>query len=410
MPTNLLIWNIQNFTSRRITPGEAGYEAMLDINGQHIRTIDYNLLRQNYILNNIAAAAAHIVVVIETISGQGVKGSLIETGGSSGCRSLLGLIRQTTNNANWYLVPPLKLVDKLQVQQMKAEDEREDILMIAKDGAYTEGVSVFYDSNHVTFIGPYVWPNSTNPNTFPNNDPRKIAVTPGVPTEAYPAPWTNVLPAGNHYAGMFEYFDGNGSELWFDGIDSRRPFFTKFTENGTGRIISLVSVHLPPKGPSAGVALTKVAGFFRFRYPIAQNEAIFIVGDYNVDYLAEEGVNYLRDLDAQYGFVPIFTRAQTRSPSLYKRRGYATAEEYFSPKGLDNLAARYGSRAAANQVQFRFLDRVSPPGALMYFPLSEIKKIQNQDQQNTCFRLPQNFGFLGPVPGTSDHLGIAYTV
>ncbi|MBV8280270.1 MAG: hypothetical protein JO170_34105 [Verrucomicrobia bacterium] len=420
MPTNLLVWNIQNFTSRKITPGLSGTEPVYDPQGNRLPDFDVSHGKLNYILTNITFSQADIVVVIETISGQGVKGSLIESAGATGCQSLLTLIRNRTNNANWYLVPPLKLVDRLQVQQMEAE-EGADLLEIHRDGAYTEGISVFYNHNQVNFIGPYVWPSSANPNTYPNNDPRKIAVPAGVGvvTENYPAPWNNVLPPGNNFAGQYEFFY-QGSEVLFDGTGCRRPFLTKFTEVAPpGRIISLVSVHLPPQGASAGTALTRLAEYFsRARYNIAPNEVILIVGDYNVDYLKKGGTNYLRDIQEQHGIVPLFSRERKPRvnnrdmPSMYRRiTGSKPAEwnDYLNPKGLDNLAGR--GAFAANTPQYAFLDRVPWPGAnrVMYLSLDEIKNI-TPDVRNLCFRRQQNFGHVGPVPGTSDHIGIVYVV
>jgi hypothetical protein len=405
MPTNLLVWNIQNFTSNKFMPG-GELVPVRDINGRFVAAVDYNNIRKNYILNNIARSNAHVVVVIETISGRGVKGSLIQSAGSVGARSLLAQIRTATNNANWWLVPPLKLVDALQVQEIEDDDSGELNFMIQAEGAYTEGISVFYNSQQLTFNGPYYWPASTRPNTLPNDNPQKVAVALAGPTENYPAPWNNVLPAGNHRAGQYQYFDNNQAEILFPAVGSRRPFFTQFVEAGTGRIISLVSVHFPPNGASAGAALTSLSGYFRHHYAISPNEVILIAGDYNIDYLTD-GI-YLRHLDEDR-FVPLLTGARTRMPTMYKRRGNATATDYLKPAGLDNIAVRYGSLGAVNPTTLQILNRVGPAQnfeGLTYIPLEEILKLPDPAQTD-CFRSPQNYGYLGPAPGTSDHMGLA---
>ena len=98
-------------------------------------------------------------------------------------------------------------------------------------------------------------------------------------------------------------------------------------------------------------------------------------------------------------------------PTMYKRRGYATATDYLKPEGWDNIAVRYGSLAAVNPTTLQIVNRVAPaqnfPG-LTFTPLSEILKLQG-NAQTDCFRSPQNYGFLGPAPGTSDHMGLAFT-
>jgi hypothetical protein len=94
---------------------------------------------------------------------------------------------------------------------------------------------------------------------------------------------------------------------------------------------------------------------------------------------------------------------------MYKRRGNATATDYLKPAGLDNIAVRYGSLGAVNPTTLQILNRVGPAQnfeGLTFIPLEEILKLPDPAQTD-CFRSPQNYGYLGPAPGTSDHMGLA---
>jgi len=413
MPSTLLIWNIQNFTSNKILPG-LGAVPVFDIQGRQVKLIDKNQFRLHYI---ISATNPDIIVVIETISGQGVKGSLITGAGSVGALALLEAIRQAQGNQNWMLVPPLKLVDSLQVQEMEDDDTGELNSELLKEGAYTEGISVYFNSSKLSFLGPYVWPDSARvPQTYPNGDPRKVAVAQAAFTQGYPPPWNDTLPPGNHRAGQYGYFENiqnQWRELLFPGLGSRRPFFTKFQEAGTNRIISLVSLHFPPNAPAAGQALAALTRYFGLIYQIAQNEVILLAGDYNIDYLVQEGPEYDRLGSIRMdGFEPLLTHETVSTSTIYRTvQAHATATNYLGNKGLDNVAVRYGSQQARHPRNLAILNRVidSPDfKALMLTPLPEILKLK-EPEQTQCFLFPQNYGFLGPIKntGTSDHLAIA---
>src|SRR5579875_1060917 len=197
MPTNLLVWNVQFFTSNKISMANADWHDFVDLHGNVVDGTFTSLMNLDYILSNVKKADAHIFVLIENLSSRGTLGSLAGGNGAIGSRLLLDRLRGETLNRNWMLVPPLKTVAAVQTQRGEG-----GLIALVREGAYTECVSVYYRNDLLNFVGPYVWPQSDN-----NDAPGKTAQpNTGQNTQAYPADWDDTYPAGNYFAGQFEYY------------------------------------------------------------------------------------------------------------------------------------------------------------------------------------------------------------
>lgn len=406
MSTKLLVWNIQTFSNKKINFLKYPEIApVYSFDGRQRPSQAVGFIRASYIVNNVMVLDPDIFVLVELMSSKGKMGGLVGGSGGQGIRLLLSMLRN--RDPNWMLVPPLRLVDSLQIQEM--DDGQKEIY---KEGARAEAIAVFYRSTNLEFIGPWIWPQSDPPQPGqpdPNMSPNKVAVPPGGPTQNYPYPWAGCLPEGEDgRAGQYLFIDpATNGEILFPGLGSRRPFFTKFREKATGRIISLASVHYPPYEPSAAGALQRTAGYFDYVYPMTANEVVLIAGDWNVDSLSPTFTSF-ENLRLGQGWVKFFNSGRAQ-PTLYKRRQDATPTDYRSAYCLDNIAFKYGSaQARPNDIRLDILERVNttPPPTAMYNTVAQIQTLPTANQQNEVFRLPQNFGGLGPNPGTSDHLAL----
>lgn len=405
MPLKLLAWNIQNFTLNKIDATIGDITAVWLPDGP-VASMRYNSLRSDYIIDTVTLADPDIFVLIEVISAKGTKGSLVSGKGAQGLLQLLNLLR--TKSDQWCLVPALKLVNKINTTEIDGEGDAEDaeLLELLNEGQYTEGIGVFYRKDRLDFVGPYVWPNT------PGNDAaNKVAVLPGngVTPGPYPNEWQNGLPAGNYYAGQYVYASKaepgkvKSSPLEFPGKESRVPFLTRFVEKGgTKRVISLASVHFPPNSKNAETALARLAGYFE-DVGIADNEIQVIAGDYNIDFgeeysLARMHLVGLYEFDVAFGY--------GASPTMFKRASQATPTDYQHDLVLDNVAIRRG-KDAIEPVGAWVINRVNAQGipSAMWISMDQILQ-EPPAVQDDVFRLPMNFGRLGPVPGTSDHLPI----
>ena len=123
MPTNLLMWNVHFFTVNKIAMANANWLDLVDTTGAPVDGTFDTLMNLEYITSNLQYVnpplgdGAHIFVLIENLSSQGTMGSLAEGNGAIGSRLLLDRIRAVTGNQNWMLVPPLKLVDRVQTER-----------------------------------------------------------------------------------------------------------------------------------------------------------------------------------------------------------------------------------------------------------------------------------------------------
>jgi hypothetical protein len=410
MPTNLLVWNVQFFSSNKISVAQSNWLDLVDTNGNIVDGNFNTLMNLEYITSNVQLADAHIFVLIENLSDQGTMGSLAEGNGAKGSLLLLDRIRGATINRNWMLVPPLKMVNKVQTETSRAGG-----YSLVKEGAYTECVSVYYRSDLLNFVGPYVWPQSLN-----NDSVTKVAQrNTGQTTQAYPDAWNGSYPAGNFYAGQFEYFADPAArtgQYLFPDTGGRRPFFTQFRElTGAARLLSLVSVHFPPKFTPASRAFATTTTYFSpEKYQAQADEVVLIAGDFNLNYLLNPlDKGYISQSDALYGqaarksFTLALNRRNTQLPTMMKQSDDATPPDgYLRPNlGLDNIALRYGGGAL--NFQTTVYDRVNRNApSMMFTPMAEIMQLPTQIYRNTVFRLQQNFKYMGPVPGVSDHLPV----
>ncbi len=405
MPTNLLVWNVQFFTCNKISMNNTDWYEYVDTDGNKADGNFTALMCLDYIVSNIKLADAHIFVLIENLSSQGTMGSLAGGNGAIGSLLMLDRIRGATLNRNWMLVPPLKAVNKLQTERKEG-----GFVALVKEGAYTECISVYYRSDLMTFIGPYVWPQTNN-----NDSPVKVAQRDtGQATQAYPDVWDGAYPPGNHFAGQFEYFtdapNRTGQLLFPDG-GCRRPFLTQFREAGPGgRKISLASVHYPPKAIPAGLAFATTLRYFsnQATYNIQPDEVVLVAGDFNLDYLTIKPAdwNRLYNTAANNGFtLALDQRRGNDWPTMLKRRRQTTPTNYLKNQGLDNVAIRYGGGVLPFTVNvFDRVNRTAP--SMMYTPMAAIQAIPNPRLRDTVFQLYQNYYYMGPVPGVSDHLPV----
>jgi hypothetical protein len=413
MPTNLLMWNVQFFTVNKISMANSEWIDLVNTNNVPVDGTFDTLMNLEYITSNLQFVNAggqgpvHLFVLIENLSSQGTLGSLAGGNGAIGARLLLDRIRGVTHNPNWMLVPPLKLVDRLQTEQ--GED---DLFALVREGAYTECISVFYRSDLLSFVGPYVWPAAGN-----NLDPTKTAqANTGQLTGAYPDEWDGTYPPGNYFAGQFEYFYNPGArtgEVLFPDVGSRRPFFTQFREiGGNQRLISLVSVHYPPNGPAASVAFSRTLGMFAHgTYPIQADEVLLVGGDINLDYLSDIPAmqHAVYDIPAQDGFQMVLDIQRNPGlvrPTIIRRAINATLQNYRSTVGLDNIALRVGAGLQPFGYFTNVYDRVDRTDPSMMFNSPASIAALGFPEQDIVFRLQQNYKYMGPVPGVSDHLPI----
>jgi hypothetical protein len=405
------MWNVQGFTNNKIDVAAGEVVRFQDINGFELNaTIGVNALRMTYMLDNVAQFDPDIFVVIEVISPQGPRGSLLpaESPGGAGCLFLLNVLRHQ-QSPNWRLVPPQRLVDKIQVQEY--EPGREEIV---RDGAYTEAIAVYFRADRLSFEGPYIWPKVATANP-------KVAVPPaiGVESEPYPEPWNGALNGGvtnNQHAGQANYVvpwhaPAPDQPLGFPTISSRSPFTTQFRElGGRKRVLTLASVHFPPQAETAVFAYTNTMGYFKNVHLRSAEEIIVIAGDFNISPNDPAHSAILRD--GQWGFTTLFVNRDVNPPTIYRRSRDATPTDYYKDTTLDNLSFWKGFlvgdlgwfRMAVNRV--RTSDRAPE---LLMVPYDEIVRLPEEAAERV-FRLPWNFGRLGAAPGTSDHLAMFYEV
>jgi hypothetical protein len=364
----LMIWNINRFTHNTLN-----------------RSMPYN---QWYILETVYQQAVDIFVVVEVQSSQGLRGSLIQSGGKTGSLELLQILRDEDANPDWRLVPPLKLVQGIIGQ------------------TYTEGISVFYRNATLDFVGPYYWDNNQG-----------IATAANAGTN-YPASWNGALPGGNNRAGKvdFVYYNNPGAVLEFPETTHRRPFQTNFTERGgLQRNIKLFSVHLPPNQANAALALMRMSNIADIRNPGA-NDVVMVAGDINFN-LANIGQTYLDDVRffalVNY-FVPVqfnLAAGPTRIDDVNNATlaGGPPGYGYLLPQYIDNIFVRYGTGLAAPAHNPTVINRVVGSGPYGIDMANTIPAILgmgglNGAQKLALFQEEENYGHLARYTGVSDHL------
>lgn len=377
----IMAWNLQFFTERRVndTTGNTTAERL-----NNMLTAGAN---RQYITSTVARVDPSIFIVIEPGSQAGAVGTLASGGGPQGLLYLLNAFRQYDDA--WCMVPPLKT-------RNRNEDGR----------TYTETVGVYYRSDRLQFVGPYIWPAA--------HQAGGPSVPPGPAAATYPAPWDGAVPAGTTAAAQCQFY-ADGAEITFPNPESRRPVLTTFREIAApNRIFKVFSCHTKP-GTDARTATIGMMSLAEATP--GPNEVSVFAGDFNVDFMEADLVTFalIQELVTRMHFVPTITLGPAGIvPTMYQRVGDATPLDYLRNLSVDNIWVQYNAnvRPAAppgGSVVNRVVDRDAPPPVIpwdMLDSLTEIIALPVATRNNT-FREGVNFGHLGPpVDGTSDHLPV----
>jgi hypothetical protein len=389
MSTKLLVWNLQGFTINKMSPQLNDWVSFGT--GPKRARYQYSAQKVKYILSNVRKYEPDIFAVIEVISGQGPRGSLINTNGKLGCIDLLKKLK--VKDKNWCLIPPLRLVNKVQI------DEKDGYAELVSEKSYTEGIAIFFLGNKLDFIGPYVWP-ITDPK---NINPDTVAQPTG-PAGPYPDEWQAGLPPNNHFAGQYEFIGEDLKEIQFPSISSRCPFLVQFREQiEQKRLITLITLHFPPNNTSTQ-AFAKLTSYIK-EYKMAKDEVMLVAGDFNINKSYEYGLGFVGDA----GLFAMFSKKLSHiGTTMNISAKTATPTSYLKPEEiLDNILFRFSSRKLLDSASLnaQIADRVAEDSLLMT-PMKKIMAIDDEDEQDEVFRHPLNFGYLGPSPGTSDHLAL----
>lgn len=339
--TKILFWNIENFSINKINDPSTKRKPKLPSG------VIASGNRSNLILNAMQANTPDIFVIVETTTGAGAEGTLINAGGGQAALDLLQKIR-TKFGATWMLVPPL----------------------IVGQGTYIEGVCVFFNtSSNLFFTGPFGWEGGVSP----------ANVIGSGTTVAYASPWDKALPAvdtpttagiingglaQNKLAGQWLYDDGASPavKLEFPSTGERPPYLTTFWDAGSNRNIKLLAYHAPP--PESKISAAGVDSLSQIREITSllttQDDAI-IMGDFNVDLsdkvLADEAYDnliadsYTRQInpttdsdfpDVGYICTTLYGVSGKNKAEPTNTRGYP-AYGYMTPSSYDNMLTRYGN-------------------------------------------------------------------
>jgi hypothetical protein len=399
----ILAWNIKFFAKSRIV-GQT--ETRFDATENRRRTKNdaaRALQSLTYIISTVRRADPDVFVVIEPRASQGTPGTLADSdsGGPAGLIQLLANLRSTLG-ANWFLVPPQRInTTQIQIDPIEGEGASK----------YTECIGVFWNSNKVTFTGPWV-----NTAAGPANA--------GVPV-TYAAPYDNVVPPGMTLSGCASF-----GLLGFPELTSRRPFLTTFTEIAAPqRLLELYSVHSDTyQGARAAEALRKL------QFVDIHNKIIMLAGDFNVNVSAPDGKGYLgMNMLFQQGFARLYPgpiqQYITQFPSFGLTMIHAGPDAmpgaYKKPETFDFALVHLGINAGdINNSKCEVIDRVAgtPPniGRAMSYPLADFTR-SIKPLSFGVFRDRFNYAKIGTpakldtspavfADGTSDHLPILVTV
>ncbi|WP_332852291.1 endonuclease/exonuclease/phosphatase family protein [Duganella sp. S19_KUP01_CR8] len=398
----ILVWNIQFFTSARIST-----TAQNDLD-----RVEANLA---YILSTIQQAAPDIFVVIEPRSNQGDVGGLARGNGPIGLVKLYAKMLGKFGSTSWNLVPPLRL---------NARD-------IHSSNTYTECVGVFWRNEVLEFTGPWVWTAAG-------------ARAPGEHTvaAAYPEPWNRLVPDDVTASGQASFYSATG-EIHFPAEANRRPFLCTFRERGgTHRHLKVFAMHTSPS--TARDACARMLGVNELAPN--DNEISVLTGDFNLD-LNSTNTAEQATLSA---FALLTDLRVVRPPqvsgaypgTLLCERPAANWTNYQRALSLDYAFVGYGANARipgtfqpAVEVVNRVAGTPTPPFSVhMSTTLEQYRAIELLTQMQRgvdptdatnmtldLFRQRWNYGHIAqprrtaptaeePGDGTSDHLPILVTV
>jgi hypothetical protein len=271
--TRILYWNIENFSLNKIN---------------NPTKVNESQDRLDYIRSVVQQCDPDIFVIVEvaTLGAPLHDEGTIIPNNQSGSHAVQILLQNINyiyqGHKTWCLVPPLN----------------------SGNQRYREVVAVYYKSNDLQFIGPYVYAkllHQVNPLAQNLNSPGVINNLAN-----YDDPWKNFANGNrkyngvleNQFAGQWEFYNQSGNRIYFpDHIPkrfaedknppgmNRSPFLTSFLDLHNNRIIKLLSVHTSPD--TAEYAVNNLT-HIREVQNVVDNEVSVIVGDFNVDTFDEK--------------------------------------------------------------------------------------------------------------------------
>lgn len=392
MPLRIMYWNIQSF----------------GINKFQTSWWDRTASRGLFIFDTIAEQDPDVLAVVEvrTNAVAGFGGVISDTSGGPAVQALLWQLRGFQPAANWSVVPPL---------------------ILSPGGGYSEGIAVFFKAARLTFEGPMLWNGAG-------------AVAPGGAGAAYAGAWQGALPNTNStilvqpqdtLAGQLQFFAPmGGAAVNFPNANSRKIWFTQFTDQTNHRILSLFSLHLPADRTQSRQGFAALAQVPEIANAVAANEDRVVIGDFNInlnDPLQRDVFQHLTGGPAVLPAYPVaaqayatqFTNAGGALATMLKAPANASTNYgppyydygghdawYGTLLGLDNaFVARGGGAAAANNQVV--VNRVVGTGgslAMVQTIPAIIAAVAPGGARARRFRTCVNYGSIGAAPGASDHM------
>jgi hypothetical protein len=387
----LLVWNIERFTLKRISDA-SGKDEIEQANSQ-----DRSAECLSFIIDNVQAADADVLVVLEALAPKGPINQLAAAG--NGVQGLIRLREELSAklNRNWFLVPPLRA--------------NPDVL---DSNTYTETVGVFWRDDRVWFRGPLVWPQAPDGSPSPTGPP--IQPGSGPAAAKYPAPWNDVMPrtlGDTNWAAQVALVPGaNPTPTIGDRPTNRQPYITDFFEPATQRAIRLFSVHLPPN-KTAPTALQSILQLQSSMWTPRPNEVVVIAGDMNIDLIrpTTNDSAHLRYMTTNafvlLGPYPISMGA---ARSMLQPVDEADLDSYLKDHLYDYAFARYAAPPPARTFRSVVVDRVVGVRQVIQgeAPIQTFgtamgltpKQIEDSTYPVALFRRRRNYG---RIRETSDH-------
>jgi hypothetical protein len=327
--TKIVYWNIQNFAINKIANPKVGIEKGTD----NLTYAQSSASRYTLIKNTIEATIADIIVIVEVSSGAKGNGDLSSNNaGVQGAIRILTDLRAVAPNAQWRMVPPLKL----------SGNNTKETVAIFYRGVSGSGI------NQVNryFTGPNTWTgglgglssDALNP-TATNyiGAPYDTFLTPTLPTPPT-LPTRQIPPEAQYRANQWESqsaariaFQSTTPSKPIKWLRFRRPFMACFFEEGPGttkRNLTLFALHLDPKPKWASYTLntllTQVEDIMSDS-DVSAKETKILCGDFNLNALTNAGAD-ANIYAALNNYVPLLNPPATMGGGI----DLATYEGYFA--------------------------------------------------------------------------------